>query len=142
MRKALLFAFVFAACASGTQRPATITQPEILLEPATPIFFGSGTSTAASLNLSIANTATVPLTIVKVRIETSGAADYNLQTYDRSYRDTLGPGQMKVIPIVTQAFAAYAGVRPSEPMSVRVFVYFESAAGNFREISLQQLRPM
>ena len=142
MRNALVSALLFVACASTPQRPATVEQPEIQLAPSSPIFFGSGTSAPASLDLSITNRANVPLNVVRVRIESSGVADYALRTFERSYRETLAPGQTQVFPILTQAYAAYAGLRTAEPTTVRVFVDFEAGGVRFRETSLQQFRPL
>ena len=142
MRTAIFLTVLAVACASTPQRPANVQQPEMQLSPASPIFFGSGTSAPASLDLAIANRANVPLTVVRIRIESSGIADYALRTYERNYRVTIEAGQVHVFPILTQAYAAYAGTRTAEPLTVRVFVDFEAGGVRFRETSLQQFRPM
>jgi hypothetical protein len=142
MRKPLFLLAFAIACASAPERPATVAQPEVQLTPAAPIYFGSGTSAPASLNLAITNRANVPLNVVRVRVEASGVADYTLRTFERNYRETLGPGETRVIPILTQAYAAYAGSRSNEPLTVRVFVDYEAEGTRFRETSLQQFKPM
>lgn len=142
MRTAIFLTVLAVACASTPQRPATVKQPDIELSPASPIFFGSGTTAPASLDLTIANRANVPLNVVRIRIESSGIADYALRTFERNYRETIAPGQTHVFPILMQAYAAYAGTRTAEPLTVRVFVDFEAGDVRFREIRLQQFRPM
>lgn len=137
-----LTAVLVAACATAPQRPATVAEPEIQLAPAAPIFFGSGMTAPVSLEIAVTNRASVPLSVVRIRIESSGVANYALRTYERNYRETLAPGETQVFPILTQAYAAYAGMRTMEPMTVRVFVDFESGKTRFRETSLQQFRPL
>ncbi len=142
MRHYCLFLIAFAAaCASAPQRPASVAAPEMEISLANPIFFGSGSSAPAQLDVAVTNRATVPLRVVRLRIESSGMSQYAIAPYERNYSHTIPPGETRVINVPAMAYARNAGSRPVEPLSLRIFGDFEAGTARFREISFQQLRP-
>lgn len=134
---------LIAACGTATQRPASVAQPEIVIAQANPIFFGSGSSAPAPFDVAISNRANVPLRVIRLRVESSGMADYAIAPYERIYQEVIPPGETRMLSVLAMAYARAAGIRPSaEPIGLRIFVDFEAGGAKFREIVLQQLRPM
>ncbi|HYH07088.1 MAG TPA: hypothetical protein VEK11_08525 [Thermoanaerobaculia bacterium] len=118
--------------APGVARPAEIAQPAIHIAPVHDIFFGRGSSAAVALEIEVTNRANVPLLLREVEVSSSGMMQYTLRTRRQRYNETLAPGETKRVTLFTEA---YANVRnPSEPLSMRSFVFFEVNGKLFREI--------
>ena len=122
------------ACASGqSSRPANIPQPELDAGLVSPLFFGSGTTAAATIAVRARNRSTVPITVRRIEVDAPGMGQYTLGRAVRDYRDTLAPGEAKEMTVFATAYAQTTR-RPTEPLQLRVIVEFESGEARWREV--------
>jgi hypothetical protein len=135
-RVSLLFlvALVVVACSStGNSRPANIAAPEVRAGLAGTVFFGSGSTAPANIDVSVTNRATVPITLRRVEVDSPGMSTYGLVRSARTMRETIAPGETKSVTIFA---TAVTNVRnPSEPLTLRVIADFETGKDRWREIS-------
>lgn len=147
MRRALLSLLAIAAlaCASSGpkygNRPTGIERPDVAIGMVTSPFFGSGTTAPVPLDVEITNRSSVPLTVRRVRVESTGMAEYALYPSERLFKESVPPGQSKIFNINATAYTNVARLTPVEPISLRTTVDFETGEVRFHEIVFQQLRP-
>ena len=141
-RVSLLFLVVLAAalfaaaCGSaGSSRPATITAPELRADLVGTIFFGSGNTAPANIDVTITNTASVPITLLRLEVDSPGMATYRIQRTVRQVRENLGPGETKRVTIFATAITNVRN--PSEPLTLRTIADFESGKDRWREIAFR-----
>lgn len=122
------------ACATPqTSRPGSIPKPELDAGLVSPLFFGSGTSAAATIVVRATNRATVPITVRRIEVDAPGMGQYTLGRAVRDYRDTLAPGETKDMTVFATAYAQTTR-RPTEPLQLRVIVEFEAGESRWREV--------
>jgi hypothetical protein len=135
-RVSLLFLVVLFAvsCGSaGNTRPATIAAPEIRAGLAGTVFFGSGSTAPANIDVSVTNRATVPIVLRRVEVDSPGMSTYGLVRTARTMRETIAPGETKSVTVFA---TAVTNVRnPSEPLTLRVIADFENGKDRWREIT-------
>ena len=121
-------------CGSAkTMRPASIAQPDLDAGLATELFFGSGTQAPANIDVSVTNRANVPITLRRIEIDSPGMGQYVIGRTIRDFRETIGPGQTKVVAVFATAYAQTTR-RPSEPLQLRAIIEFEAGEARWREI--------
>ena len=124
------------ACASAqSTRPASIPQPDLDAHLVSPLFFGSGTSAAATIAVIARNRGPVPITVRRIEVDSPGMGQYTLGRAVRDYRDTLAPGEEKEMTVFATAYAQTTR-RPTEPLQLRVIVEFEAGESRWREVLL------
>ncbi|HVR43595.1 MAG TPA: hypothetical protein VMS56_09125 [Thermoanaerobaculia bacterium] len=128
-------------CASGQGRPASIPQPEIDLRQVGPIFFGSGVTTApVTFEIDVTNRAADPLEVTEIELNSLGGAQFEILTKVRRLRERIAPGETRTISVSATAVSRTVRGTPTEPMSVRGIVTFETPDGRrFREIIIAPL---
>jgi hypothetical protein len=135
-RVSLLFLVaVFAgACGSaGSSRPASIAAPEIRAGVAGTVFFGSGSTAPANIDVSVTNRATVPIVLRRVEVDSPGMSTYGIIRTARTMRENIAPGETKSVTVFA---TAVTNVRnPSEPLTLRVIADFENGKDRWREIT-------
>ena len=143
MRRCLsiLLLLILAGCASNTaKRPANIPQPDLGARLVNPLFFGSSTEAAATIDVAIRNRANVPIIVRRIEVASPGMGQYTIVARPRDFRETLGPGEEKVMTTFATA-VAQTTTRPTEPLSLRVIVEFATSEGVvWREILLLRER--
>lgn len=139
MHRGLSFLLLFVialttACGSAkSMRPATIAQPDLDAGLATELFFGSGTQAPANIDVTVTNRANVPIVLRRIEIDSPGMGQYTIGRIIRDFRETIGPGETKVVPIFATAYAQTTR-RPSEPLQLRAIIAFEAGEAKWREI--------
>jgi hypothetical protein len=134
---ALFIVLSTMACGSsgGSSRPATIAQPEVRAALSGTVFFGSGNTAPANIDVSVTNTATVPIVLRRLEVDSPGMGTYGLVRTSRTFRENIGPGETKNVTVFA---TAVTNVRsPSEPLTIRVIADFESGTDRWREISMR-----
>lgn len=99
-----------------------------------PVFFGSGTTAPANLDVIVENRAGVPITIRSVRVESMGMAQWGIYPAQRMFNETVGAGQTKAFPIFATAQARAARMTMTEPLTVRAIVQFASGEERYQEV--------
>jgi hypothetical protein len=120
------------ACASGSGRPANIAAPEIRADVVGTIFFGSGNTAPANIDVEVTNVANVPIVLRRVEIDSPGMGTYGLQRASRLVRETIAPGETKRVTVFATAVTTVRN--PSEPLTIRAIVELESGKDRWREI--------
>jgi hypothetical protein len=138
MRRRVSFLFLVSllvlACSTGSVRPAAIAAPSIQAGVIGTVFFGSGNSAPANVDVLVTNHANVPVVLRRVEIDSPGMATYGLIRTSREVRETIAPGETKR---VTAFATAVTRVRnPTEPLTIRVIADFEVGKDRWREISM------
>lgn len=130
----ILLVSLLVACSSSGTRPAGVAAADVSVRLAAPLFFGSGRTSAAALDVNITNRANVPVTLRRIHIYTPGMVQYTLRPLDRPYNDTLAPGETKTYHLTTEAITSTPALTPTEPLNVRVELDFEATGKRYREI--------
>ena len=139
MRNLLVSALILAlGCASAADRPAGVAQPQIAIRQAGPIFFGSQSTTSASIDVQVTNRANVPLRLREVDVSSPGMTQYTLQRTTKLFDEVIPPGETRTVGLVATAIARDTRTLISEPLMVRAFLRFEAGGTSFREIVTEQ----
>ncbi len=127
---------VLAACGTGstgtTGRPQNIPRPDIHVELANNIFWGSSSTANVNVDVIVTNRADQPITVRRVEVSSPNTTQYRLRTGLRDFKDTVAPGETKTLPITTLAERFVQ--RPSDPLTLRAIVDIEAAGSRWREI--------
>jgi hypothetical protein len=140
-RLSILLLLALMGCASNAaKRPAHIPQPDLGARLANPLFFGSGTESVATIEVGVRNRAAVPIIVRRIETASPGMGQYTIIGQPRDFRETVAPGEEKVLTTFATAYAQTT-VRPTEPLSLRVIVEFGTEDGTrWREIILLRER--
>lgn len=126
--------FTLACGSAGSSRPASIAAPEIRAGLAGTVFFGSGNTAPANIDVEVTNRAGVPITVRRLEVSSPGMATYGLIRTTRDIRETVAPGETKRVTVFA---TAVTNVRnPSEPLTIRVLADFEAGKDRWREIAM------
>ncbi|HYC60968.1 MAG TPA: hypothetical protein VEK79_15505 [Thermoanaerobaculia bacterium] len=131
-----LVSMLALACGSSSSaRPGGIAAPELEADLVGTVFFGSGNSAPANIDVVATNRATVPIVLRRVQIDSPGMATYALIRTSRNVRETIQPGQSRRVTVFA---TAVTNVRnPGEPLTIRVIADFESGKDRWREIVMR-----
>lgn len=134
-RVSLLFlvGLLASACGSASAtRPANIAQPSIEAQLAGTVFFGSGTTAPANIDVAVTNTAGVPITLRRVEVDSPGMGSYGLIRTSREVRESIAPGETKLVTVFATAVTTVRN--PTEPLTIRVIADFENGKDRWREV--------
>lgn len=143
-RTTVALLFLAAACASQSQKNgAKITDPVIEVEqevgpyelnyPVGQIEF--------KYNFQITNRWSQPMTAVRVNVATlnpSGGA-YQLRRDFYNVRETIPPGESRVVTFWAKGYSYGRGPRETEPVTMRAIVYFDTPAGTYQKVLMAEL---
>ena len=146
-RSAIIVFLLAVACGSGSggsnvsnKRPENIARPDISVDLASSIFWGSQESVPTTVDVTVTNRADQPISVRRVEVSSVNMTQYRLRTGVRDFRDTIAPGETKVLPVTTTADRFVT--RPSEPLNLRAVLEIEAAGARWREIvSVHSNRP-
>jgi hypothetical protein len=135
MRRAPSFLLLlFLGCASAqSTRPASIPQPDLDAHLVNPLFFGSGTTAPATIEVAVTNRASVPIEVVRISLDSPGMGQYTLATARREFKETIPPRETKNLTVFATAYAQTTR-RPDEPLVIRAIVEFKAGDHYWREI--------
>ena len=123
-----LLAFVISCASSNTaRRPATISRPDIDADLASQVFFGGGSSAPATIDVTVKNTSTEPITVRRIEVDSPGMTEWGLMRQSRSYAEVIEPGATKTLTFFGTATTITSA--RNEPLTFRTIVDFESAGG-------------
>lgn len=134
MRNVLPVALLLAVACAGTntaQRPAHIAPPGLEAAIVNEVFFGSGNTAPATVEVKVTNTANEPVTVTRIEVDSAGMAEWGLQRQSRVFREVIEPGATK--PITFFANAVTNTSRRTEPLSFNVRVEFEGGGTRWQQ---------
>jgi hypothetical protein len=129
---ALATLFTIACGSGGSTRPAGITAPAIDSDLVGTIFFGSGSTAPANIDVNVTNTSSVPITLTRVEVDSPGMGTYTLRRTARLLREDIAPGQTKRVTVFATAVTTVSN--PSEPLTIRTIADFQAGKDRWREI--------
>lgn len=134
MRRFLLFALVFIlACGStGGARPKSIPKPDVAADLTHDVFFGSGSTAPAAIEVRARNRASVPIELRRVELSSQGMIEWGIIPISRDFREVIGPGETKSVTVFATAETSVR--RPTEPMTIRAIIEFEAGGARWREV--------
>jgi hypothetical protein len=134
---ALAMMLLVAACSSGSSTQSGNMETLLLrLEQRGTIFFGSGYTAPANLQIDLTNVSNEPVKLVRVGLSTPGMAQYSLQPISRTFNEEIAPKETKSYPLFGTAQTSIYRLRVSEPLVARVIVELEQGGKRFREIAI------
>ncbi|HEU4886485.1 MAG TPA: hypothetical protein VFV49_01270 [Thermoanaerobaculia bacterium] len=132
----VLFVLFAVACGStGSGRPANITAPDLRAQLNGSVFFGSGTTAPANIDVTVTNTANVPIVLRRVEVDSPGMGTHGILRTSRTFRENIAPGETKSVTVFATAVTTTRN--PSEPLTIRVIADFESGKDRWREIEMR-----
>lgn len=124
--------FALACGSSGSSRPAGVAAPEVRADLVGTIFFGSGNTAPANIDVWVTNRANVPIVLRHLEVDSPGMGTYTIRRTTREVRETITPGDTRRVTIFATAITTVRN--PSEPLTIRVFADFEVGEDRWREI--------
>lgn len=118
-------AFLIVACSSA-QRPAGLTKSDVDVRLMNSLFFSSAGTASANFEVTVQNTAKVPITIHAIRLSSPGMVQYSLRPEERRLLQTLDPGEETTVSMTATVFGQPGMDISTEPFAVRVFLDFEA----------------
>jgi hypothetical protein len=100
-----------------------------------PLFFGSSTTAAATIEVVVRNRGNVPIVIRRIEIDSPGMGQYTILREVLDLRETVNPNETKTVSVSTTALAQTTS-RPTEPLTLRAIVEFSALDTYWREILL------
>jgi len=122
------------ACGSSTPTSTSGGRAGVGVVLLAPVFFGSGTTAPASVEVLVENRAGQPITVRSIRLESSGMMSWGIYPSQRTFSETVAPGESKAFPMFATAAARSSRMTPNEPLTVRAVVQFEAGKERFQEI--------
>ena len=134
MRRFTLFALVFiVACgSSGGSRPKNIPKPDVGAVLTHDVFFGSGSTAPATIEIRARNRGSVPIELRRVEVSSPGMLEWGIFPTSRDFREVIGPGETKAVTLFATAETTVR--RPTEPLTIRAIVEFEAGDARWREV--------
>ena len=131
------------ACGSGNQQ-ARLLEPEIGLyqEPISRFLLQYPGQISVPFQMEVRNPSGESLQLKRLELLTVGTGAYQVRRLPMSFNVTIGPGQTKVIPFTSWAYAQGGRTGASEPVTIRGIAYFEGPEGMFRKVFTQHLSQM
>lgn len=126
-----LLLIALACSGNMAQRPAGVTQPEIDVNLANEVYFGSSSTAPATIDIRVTNTSSQPITIRRIDVESPGMTEWGIPRQSRVYNEVVAPGETR--PITFFATARTITSRRSEPLSYQTRVEFEAAGQRWQE---------
>jgi hypothetical protein len=128
-----LFLLLLAGCASsGNGRPASLAPPQIRAELTNPLFFGSGNSAPANIEIEVFNPASVPIILRVAEVSSPGMMQYTIRRVSRPFNTTIPPGESRTVQLFTTAVTTVR--RPTEPLQLRLTLDFRAGDAVWREL--------
>jgi hypothetical protein len=127
--------FTLGCGSTSSARPAGIAAPEVSSELMGTVFFGSGNTAPANIDVTVTNRATVPIVLRRVEVDSPGMATYAIRRTVRQYGETIAPGETKRVTVFATAITNVRN--PSEPLTLRTIADFEVGSNRWREIVMR-----
>lgn len=137
MKIAPVIAIVVLAAACSSAGPPMSTsggRAGVAVTLASPVFFGSGTTAPANLEVLVENRAGVAIVVRNISIQSSGMLSWGIYPTQRMFNETVNPGEAKAFPMFATAGARTSRMTPNEPLTVRAVVQFDAGKERFQEI--------
>lgn len=130
-----LLVLLAAGCGSSQQEFSTSGgRAAVGVNLVSPVFFGSGTTAPANLDVIVENRSAAPIMVRSIRVESMAMAVWGIYPVQRIFRESVNPGEAKAFPLFATAVTGRARSTPNEPLSVRAVVQFESGEERYQEV--------
>ena len=137
MRRAVVLLLLLAAACSTARstRPPSIPKPSLDVALTHELYF-SGGEADATIEVTVGNRASVPITIRRVEISSPGMLQYELDTVVKEFRQTIAPGETRAVRLFTTARTDSS--RQIEPLMLRAVLEIEGGGSTWREIVVRR----
>jgi len=138
-------AIVLVGCATSksTQPQAKIPEPGIGIEQVVgprELGFPYG-PIEVKYNLAVQNNAAIPMTLVRIDIQSEGVAGgaYTLRRYSYPFHQEIPPNSVGVVTFWAKAMAWGQSMRETEPVTVRGVAHFNTPSGATQKVFIRDL---
>lgn len=136
-RAAALLLLLAAACSTArSTRPPSIPKPSLDVALINQLFFGSGGEADATIEVTVGNRGSVPITIRRVEVSSPGMLEYELVPIAKEFHQTIAPGETKAVRVLTTARTDSS--RQIEPLMLRAVLQIEGGGSTWREIVVRR----
>ena len=124
--RVLPIALILLAACSSSPRPKDVTRADVDVRLTNSLFFNSAGIAAANFEVTVKNTASMPITLREVRLTSPGMVTYTLRAESRRMNETLDPGGSTTVLVTATVYGNPGSLINNEPFAVRVFLDFEA----------------
>lgn len=143
MRRALGAALFLALGCTSTS--STHAEPELQLIQLSTVAEAARNVTGGipvQYRLTIHNTTMTPLQLKRIDLVSQGDGAYNLQPMSQAYDQVIDVGATLAFEMWGQANVQYSTISGANgPVTIRAIAQFDSAAGRFQTVVVQQVHP-
>lgn len=119
------------ACAS---KPSPF-RPAVDVEQRGELFFGSNNTSPLSIEVLITNTASAPIEVRRVRVQSGQAmVQYGIYAQERFVREVIPAGETRTVRIATTAYTERSRLVATEPLTLRLMIDFRISGKQYLEV--------
>src|SRR5688500_2682899 len=124
--------FLLLSLAGGSVNPEVrLLEPQIGLfqEPISRLLRQYPGQLSVPFQMEVRNPSGEPVKLKRLELLTVGSGAYQVRRLPMSFNEVIGPGQTRVIPFTSWAYAQGGRTGANEPVTIRGIAYFEGPDG-------------
>lgn len=138
-RSSIFLLLLTLGCAStSSSRPPDFPQPDISARMVAPIFFGSGTTAPAPVEVEVRNRGRIPLVVNRIQVDSPGMTQFSIRTITRDFKQTLAPGESRAFTVFATAINETGGSHFTEPLTLRAIIEVKANDNTWREVLMMR----
>ncbi|HUF17954.1 MAG TPA: hypothetical protein VMS12_07915 [Thermoanaerobaculia bacterium] len=136
----LICTLIVAGCGSSSQNSAGLIPPLINIRHVGGVPpMSSGTTVPIYFEIDVTNQSSESITIDRAQLASSSGGSYDISSRDEFFNTEVPPGETRTVNVAATARVFSVRTSSVEPITIRATVHFDSLAGRFRRIVIQQL---
>jgi hypothetical protein len=143
MRKTTIVAAVLLIAACSSSQQSSTEEPEITIVQLSSVSPAASQVTggvSVEFGMKVKNTLDQPITLKRVEVKSQGYGAYDLPTTSIPFNEVIPPGMSQEVTFMGAANIATASmVGANGPVTLRALVQFDSPAGGFRTVVVQNV---
>lgn len=136
----IMICSLFVGCGSSRQDPVGLIPPAINIRHVGGIPpMHSGSVVPIYFEIDVTNQSSESITIDRLELSSSSGGSYDIVSRDEFFNTEVPPGETRTVNVAASARVFSVRTSQVEPITIRAIVHFESLAGRFRRVVIQQL---
>lgn len=136
----LVCTIMAAGCGSSRQDPINLIPPVINIRHVGGIPpMRSGSTVPIYFEVDVTNQSSESITIDRLQLGSTSGGSFDIVSRDEFFNTEVPPGETRTVTVSASARVYSVRTSQVEPITLRAIVHFESLAGRFRRIVIQQL---
>jgi hypothetical protein len=136
----LVVCSLLVGCGSSRQDPVGLIPPEINIRHVGGVPpMRSGSVVPIYFEIDVTNQSSESITIDRLQLSSTSGGSYDVVSRDEFFNTEVPPGETRSVNVAASARVFSVRTSQVEPMTIRAIVHFESLAGRFRRVVIQQI---